>query len=281
MAFLKKNPLKFSALDQLSQREHSGDWFSAHRRLAIWLAALWFVGCLLWGAPATLMSALLKPLAPQLELQVVEGSFWNGRASAAFWQQGDQRFALGSVEWQLRPWSLLWLHPTAKIAASYGEQLVETNVRFSPLGAIALRDLRATLPVGALAQRLPMRIDGLLGLKFERVEVARGGQLRELRGEVQWQRAASQWNSRMVALGDYTFRTSMQKNAQLQVEVEGKGALAATGNATLNLEQKNYTLQLQLTPAASLPQELRDGLVVLGGQRDAQGRWQVKRDGKW
>jgi hypothetical protein len=94
--------------------------------------------------------------------------------------------------------------------------------------------------------------------------------------------AAWQWNSNWVALGDYSGKISMPEKSRLKVQLEGKGALAANGEATLNLADKNYALQLLLTPAASLPQELRDGAgVMLGGQRDAQGRWQIKRDGKW
>jgi hypothetical protein len=68
----------------------------------------------------------------------------------------------------------------------------------------------------------------------------------------------------------------------LKVQLDGKGALAANGEATIKLAEKNYALQLLLTPAPTLPQELREGAgAMLGGQRDAQGRWQIKRDGKW
>jgi hypothetical protein len=279
-------PLNSSALDRLLQGTRSsgtGATAFRYRRRAIALAAIWFFCCLAWGAPAALMALLLKPLAPQLELQMIEGSFWHGRAGAAFWQQGSQRFALGNLEWRLSPWSLLWLHPGAHITANYGDQVIDTRVRVSPLGTLQLRDLRAALPVEGLSQKLPLRLDGLLGLRFARAEIARRDpQLRVLEGDFEWQRAASQWNSNWVALGDYSGRISMPEKEQLRIQLDGKGALAATGEATVKLADKSYALQLLLTPAPTLPQELRDGAgAMLGGQRDAQGRWQIKRDGKW
>lgn len=286
MSSEKNGPLNSSALDRLLRSTGSsgtGATAFRHRRLAIALALAWFFGCLAWGAPATLMAALLRPLAPQLELQSTEGSFWHGRAGAAFWQQGEQRYALGTLEWRLSPWSLLWLHPSAHISTSYGDQVVDTRVRVSPLGALQLRDLRAALPVAALTQQLPVRLEGILGLRFERAELAsRAPQLRELQGEVQWQRAAWQWNSKWVALGDYSGQVSTPEKSRLQIKLDGKGALAANGETTLNFADGTYALQLLLTPAPSLPEELRNGAgAMLGGERDAQGRWQIKRDGKW
>lgn len=286
MSSEKNSPLKFSALDRLLQdgrQSATGAMALRYRRRAIAVAVLWFVGCLAWTAPAALMAMLLKPLAPQLQLQMLEGGFWQGRAGAAFWQQGEQRFALGRLEWKLSPLSLLWLHPGAQISTSYGEQFVDAHVRVSPLGTLQLRDLRAALPVAALTHQLPVRVEGLLGLRMKRVELGlRTLQLRELDGEIQWQRAATQWGSNWVALGDYTGIVTTPEKKQMRVQLDGKGALAANGEVTLNIVDKSYALQLVLTPAATLPQELRDGAgAMLGGQRDAQGRWQVKRDGKW
>jgi hypothetical protein len=280
------SPLKSSALERLLRDTRSsgtGATALRYRRRAIAVALIWFFGCLGWGAPAALMASLLKPLAPQLELQMLEGGFWHGHAGAAFWQQGDQRFALGKLEWSLNPWSLLWLHPGAHIATSYGDQVVDTRVSVSPLGTVQLRDLRASLPVAGLTQKLPLRIDGLLGLRLERAEIARREpRLRALEGEVEWQRATAQWNSNWIALGDYSGRMVMPEKNQLKVQLDGKGALAANGEATIKLAEKNYALQLLLTPAPTLPQELREGAgAMLGGQRDAQGRWQIKHDGKW
>jgi hypothetical protein len=253
-----------------------------NRRYLIGAAAIWFFSCLLWGAPASFMAALLKPLAPQLDMQILEGGFWRGRAGEVYWRQNDQRIALGSVEWQLSPWSLLWLHPSAHVSATYGPQFVDARVRLSPLGNIQLRDVRAALPVGALAHWLPVPADGLLGLKLTRADVARRDwQLRELAGELQWQQAAWQWSSRWVTLGDYRCLLTMKDGAALDIALQGEGALAASGGAQVNLREKNYALQLQLTPAATLPQEFREGAGALLGERDVQGRWQIKRNGKW
>lgn len=269
-----KAPLNFPSLRQAGSRRQ--------RRAATVVAVLWFIACVAWQAPASLMATLLGAAVPQLELQAVSGSLWHGRAGSAFWRDGERRFALGTLEWQLSPWSLLWLHPSAHVAANYGEQFVDARVRLSPLGSLQLRDARAALPVGALTRSLPLRIDGLLGLRLERVEVDREQRLRALQGVVQWQRASTLWGSRWVALGDYVCNATTPQSGQLNLQLEGSGALAANGTATLDLDARGYAVQLALTPAASLPQELREGIgPVLGATRDAQGRLQVQREGKW
>jgi hypothetical protein len=167
MSLLKNLLANFSATDSAALFGNR-----RYRRYVIGAAAVWFFSCLLWTAPASLMVAVLKALTPQLELQITEGSFWRGRAGAAFWRQGEQRFALGNIEWQLSPWSLLWLHPSAHITTNYGQQFIDARVRLSPLGTVQLRDARAALPVSALAHWLPMPAEGLLGLNLTRATIA-------------------------------------------------------------------------------------------------------------
>lgn len=256
---------------------------SRFRRYALTTALLWFFICLLWGAPASLMAALLKPFAPQLELHALEGSFWHGRAGEAFWQQKNQRIAFGTVEWQLSPWSLLWLHPSVHLDTHYGEQFLDARVRISPLGNLQLRDVSAALPVAALAHWLPIPADGLFGAKLPRVDLAlRGMRLADVQGEVQWQRATWQWSSRWITLGDYSCRLEMKDATQLHGILQGQGALAANGDIAVNFKEQNYSVQLQLTPAVSLPQEFRDGVgLLLAAKHDEQGRWILTRNAKW
>src|SRR5687767_6990908 len=88
------------------------------RRWAIVAAVLWFLTCLLWTAPAALFALIAQRAAP-LQLDAVAGSFWRGRAGQAYVLVPNGRVALGSVTWRLKPWSLLWLHPSAHITADY------------------------------------------------------------------------------------------------------------------------------------------------------------------
>ena len=99
------------------------------RRCLIVAAALWILACLLAVAQATAAARLLRWSVPQLELAAIDGSFWQGSAGQAFINLGNQRIALGRLDWALNGWSLLWLHPSAKISAEWGEQIIAARVR--------------------------------------------------------------------------------------------------------------------------------------------------------
>jgi hypothetical protein len=250
------------------------------RRLVIGMALLWFACCLLWSAPAALFAVIAQRAAP-LQLVAVSGSFWRGRAGQAYLLLGDQRVALGSVAWRVEPWSLLWLHPGAHISTAYGEQFIDARVRFSPLGNWQLRALRAAAPLQLAGHWLPLPARGVIALNIARADLA-GGQLRALQGEVQWQRAGWQWRGRWLPLGNYRAQLQLQNAAQLQGALRADGAFAGSGEIAVDLHKKHYRWQMQLTPAAALPADFRDGAAaLLAVERAGQGRWLIRRSGGW
>ncbi len=250
-------------------------------------AGVWFLACVLYGAPAALLDIVMRRFVPQLQLQNVSGSLWNGAAAQAFWVQGEpgqanaQVYALGSVEWHIQPWSLLWLHPAARIATHYGEQFVDAQVRVSPLGRLTLKQTSAALPAALLSNWVPVTARGLLALKLDRAEVARG-QWRALQGTLYWQQAQWQWDTRWLGLGDYRCDLSVPKVPQVRCALQGQGALALDGTVDIDAGARTWAVQLQATPAPSLPENFRQSLqVMLAAQPDAQGKFAVTRNGRW
>ena len=256
------------------------------RKRALLAAVIWFLACLFYGAPSTLFAALLRSVAPQLQLQNVSGSFWNGSAAQAFWlqnagQQNNQVIALGSIEWHLHPWSLLWLHPSAHIAANYGEQFVDADIRLSPLGTATLRNTSAALPAALLSSWLPIPARGQLALKLDRAEMARA-QVRALQGAMYWQQAQWQWNSHWLALGDYRCDLTMPAPQKIHCGVQGGAALALDGTADVDANERSWSVQLQIKAEPSLPDDFRQSLqLMLAAQPDAQGKIAIKRSGHW
>lgn len=251
------------------------------RRRALIAAIIWFSGCLLYGTPATLFAALLRTLTPALQLQNVAGSFWNGTAAQVFWQQNDQVIALGSVEWHLRPWSLLWLHPSAHIVANYGEQFFDARVQLSPLGTLTLDKTSGALPASILSYWAPLPARGQIAFKLDRVEIARA-QLRVLQGALYWQQAQWQWNSHWLALGDYRCELQMPTAQQIRCALQGQGKLSIDGDVNVNVSERSWALQTRIKIEPTLPEDFRQGLqVMLAAQPDAQGQLVVKRSGRW
>lgn len=241
-----------------------------------WLVAalLWFLVCLVTLAPASAAVRLLTWRLPQLELAAVEGSFWQGRAGQAFWRIGNQRIALGRLDWNLSGWSLLWLHPSAHVSAEWGEQIVSTDLRVSPLGTVTLRDTRAALPVELVKIWAPIPARGTLTLALDRAEFDRDG-LRELKGNGEWRRAQWQWGARWLALGDYQFSVNTDRqfsantdsNGAIAGSIKGAGDIGANGNFTFDARARRYGVQTKLTVSRGLPQEFRDSLIFLLGAK--------------
>ena len=251
------------------------------RRRLLPVALVWFFACLLYTMPATLFVALLRTLAPPLQLQNVSGSFWNGSAAQAFWQNGTQTIALGRVEWQLRPWTLLWLHPSAHIAANYGDQFVDAHISVSPLGSVALAHTSAALPASLLSTWAPIPARGQFELKLDRAELSRT-QVGALRGALYWQQARWQWGAQWLALGDFRCQLTTPKSGQIHCDVQGQGALAVNGAADVDLAARNWALQAQVKPDPALPANFRQSLqFMLSAEPNAQGVLAVKRNGHW
>jgi hypothetical protein len=251
------------------------------RKHAIIASIVWFLGCVLYGAPATLFDSLLRKFVPQLQLQNVSGSFWNGSAAQSFWTQGNQVIALGSFEWHLRPWSLLWLHPFADIATSYGEQFIDAHLRVSPLGRLTLTQTNAALPAALISNWAPIGARGQIALKLERAELS-GTQINALQGQLYWQRAQWQWNTHWLALGDYRCELTLPAAQKIHCVLQGQGSLALDGVIDVDTKERNWSTQLQVKAESSLPEDFRQSLqLMLAAQPDAQGKFSVQRNGRW
>lgn len=251
------------------------------RRRALLASGIWFLSCLLYGAPAALFVKMVRAAVPALQVQNVSGSFWNGTAAQAFWQQNNQTIALGSIEWHLQPWSLLWLHPSAHIVANFGEQFVDARVRISPLGALTLEKTSAALPATLLSSWAPIPARGQIALKLDRAEFTRT-QLKALQGTAYWQQAQWQWSSHWLALGEYRCELNIPAPQQIHCALQGQGALALDGEVNINLSERNWSLQALIRAEPSLPDDFRQGMqVVLAAQPNEQGKLAVKRSGRW
>lgn len=255
------------------------------RQRAVIAASLWFLACVLYGAPATFFQSMLRQFVPQLQLQNVSGSFWNGSAAQAFWLQSagpdNKVIALGNFEWHLQPWSLLWLHPSARVSATYGEQFIDTRLRVSPLGSVTLTQTSAALPAALISNWAPAQTRGQIALKLERAEFSRT-QINALQGALYWQQSQWQWNSHWLALGDYRCELTLPAAQRMRCALQGEGALALDGVVDVNLQERNWALQLQAKMEPRLPEDFRQGVqMLLAAQPDAQGKYSVKRDGRW
>ena len=194
----------------------------------------------------------------------VEGSIWRG--SAATLTIGHTDFS--PVTWRFTPSSLLVLKLGFMVEALQPDGFVWTRVEVSPLGAIALRDLQAALPVEPFSRTL--RIGGLGGeLDAHMTEVVlRTGWPRRLDGKVQIKRLRLNI-PQTEQLGNYVLTFSDQRDDPLVGEIRDMdGPLALEGTLTLTRD-RSYLIEGLITPRPSASTQLGNALQFIGPPKPA------------
>lgn len=258
------------------------------RRALCAFAVLWFFGWLAATAPARLVTGALHAINPALQCDAPAGSLWRGSAASCWLRINDRTLALGRLDWRLRPWSLLWLQPSAHINASWGDQLVDGDVRVSPLGTITLRDMRVQVPASLLQVWAPVPARGTLGAHIDALQWR--NDLRELRGRLDWRDAQWQWGPNWLRLGNYTVELQAGSGQSLTGKLSGDGDLAGSGNIAADLERRSWQADATLSASRALPQDFRQSLIFLLGAKPvdnpnagagAPEQFALARQGNW
>ena len=216
----------------------------ARNRLFIALP-VFFVACV-FDAPASLFTLALPP---QIQIKNVQGTIWNGRASAL----GVGTIVVQEhVEWRLNPLAMLTGRMEWLLTGWYGKRSSTLSVRMGVDG-MALQNVNIYLPLEPFAA-LHSRLNSLgLGATLH----------------ASAQRLGVQQRSRATLDVDGLFFVQLPQSGQLgsyQLELDadesgsGKwglrslsGIVAATGHGTFSTKRFQFNGQLTLNPHSPLP----------------------------
>ena len=164
------------------------------------------------------------------------GSLWDGQAFNVHVENQGVIVALGDIDWQLSPWSLLVLSPAIELEADYGEQQLALSAQYFLSGDIAVDTLRLRLMVSSLSYWLPVDIGGTLQLSASDLEL-HGQQVIRGQGILSWNNASWSTSSGAIPLGSYQgdFVASEEQGLHLSVD-EPEQPVAASGWARLRGE---------------------------------------------
>ena len=172
------------------------DWFW-HRRKP--LAGLLLLTLLVVQAPAR----PLKWLVPRdrLVLSGLAGTLWSGHATRAWLVVEDQPLMLGRVDWQFRPWRLLWSEPLS-ITTSWGNQVLQTDLGVKLSRRLVMSDARINFDAKVLRKFLPIYLGGYAGGTFEHVVWGPTG-IEGAQGVISLRDAVWTARSGLIPLGSY------------------------------------------------------------------------------
>lgn len=207
-----------------------------------------------------------------IALAGISGSVWSGRADVAVIH--GQR--LQSLQWTLRPWSLLTgqvgLNWRFQVDAGYGQGSTDLGLD----GSVRFAALEARLPatlLAALARAGAVRPSGEVSLNLTDVHWD-GHQLRSAEGRIAWHDAGVNI-FKPIALGDLAVNVETKDEAVQGVLSDGGGPLSAEGLLTLSADG---AYQFSGRFAARGDKDLEQALRTMG-RPGADGKVAVKQSG--
>jgi len=226
--------------------------------------------------PAT---TAVRWFAPGVAVAGVEGTLWSGGALSC--SLGG--FRAEAVRWRIRPWSLLLGRVAGTVEARIPDGFVSTEltatrsrVRFDALrGATTLSALAAILPISGMRGQASVALESL-----ELVDGWPTSVIGELRlAGLEATPLIPNGGVTLVPLGDYkvTFVPAAERELAAQFADEG-GPLAVAGTVKLDAARA-YTFDALIAPRPGAHESLVQGLAIMAGEPDAQGRYQLNLPG--
>lgn len=239
----------------------------------ITLGLLAYAGFLLTTFPAERAFALLGQQVPHLRASGLSGTAWSGKVALLQLQNHD----LEKLQWQLKPWSILFGRLDLDIKIDSGDVVGSVRVGLQSDGGIRLTDVDMRLSATEVSTlfSVPVDLGGQFVVQLQSAQMM-GNVLQSAEGLVRWQRAAVVVPSQ--ALGEYVAQLSTVDGAvQAQIKDEG-GPLQLDGVANLKPDGR-----YDFAGAVSVrdpQQKLLVNAVAAMGRSGKNGRVPLRYSGK-
>ncbi len=222
-----------------------------------------FLAVLLARLPARWV---LSAAGHDMRCESVEGSLWDGSCTGAT----VSGTALGNLTWRLHPGRLLRGQLAAHVTARRANASARADVALGPNGTLVARNVAIDLPLESqLLPALPPYITGTAHAELERIEVTRGGVVRELQGRITVLHLIDS-SGQVTPLGSFAVTFPGGTGAPVGRLRDLGGPLALEGTLRLT-DQPGYDLHARVAARADAVPSLINALQFLGTP-DAAGR---------
>jgi hypothetical protein len=215
------------------------------RRVLI-LALIVFVLACVVRAPVSLVTLFLPKT---VQLKNVEGSLWNGRASAI---GVGGMIVQENVEWNFRPQALLSANLVWGVKGRFGEKNSHLTIALRPGGA-ELNEVSVFLPLEPLASLHPKLKMMQLGAELH-ASTSRLSPHAPTSASVEVDQLFSGLVPQSGQLGRYRFDFEADASGKGQWKLNSlPGILSATGQGQFDVNRSHIDGQLVLTPSSPIP----------------------------
>jgi len=237
------------------------------------LALLLFVNLVL-SAPARLLRLALP--GEQLLMHSLAGTVWHGSANSVLLRLPQGYLQLGTVQWSLRPLSLLLLAPHLTVRTEWGNQTLAGELVLRGQRDLDVFNLEGQLAADLLGRFAPVAVDGMFILQLEKLQL-HDGLPYSTAGRLVWQDGGWQSPQGLVPLGSYAMDVKQAPGEALQGQVITlAGPLQASG--TVQLQSRRYAVDILLGSEGGLDAQLQQMLSLIAVAEDAGYRIGVQGD---
>lgn len=231
---------------------------------------VFFFFLVLSNAPATWVAWGIHKAAPNVWLTGVSGSLWRGSAETSQVDINKNPIALGTISWNISPWSFLTLSACMDIEAVAPGQSVSGNVCQSISGSTSLSDVSVELPVARLQKLLPTAVVGHLSLQIRSAEVS-NQRFSELDGQVGLQQAKISVENTWYSFGTFAAKLSESQAGGVDAKLfDIDSPYKFDLNATWLIGEP-WQIAGVITPQASAPELAVQALQTIGEDAGSGG----------
>lgn len=231
---------------------------------------------LIVNIPAAPVYDAVKGKIPQLQIQNIEGSIWNGSAQQITVQS---KHVFKNVNWSVCVAHLIIAEACVDFDAIFNNNPLSGQVSINTGNTIQAKNLETSMTANSLSQLYPMpmgEIAGNIDINIESLNWQQGN-IPAIKGEILWS-AASITIAQTAKLGDVTITLSEPADNPVNAEITNKdGDLAIAGQLSLG-ENTDYKVDLKLTPRNKQNQNIKNSLSLFA-KPGPDGSYVVKNNG--
>jgi general secretion pathway protein N len=226
--------------------------------------------------PATTVTSLLDESVPQINIQGVDGTLWNGSARRI---SISSKYVVDNVNWSFCSWRLLTAEACINIDATYQNRPIQGQLGIGITGALIARNLHTEIDAQSLGNLagLPIgELDGLISIQLESASWARE-QTPDAVGNIHWKNAAVTI-AETTKLGDVEITLVESDDFPLVATINNKGGQISLDGKSHISDDGSYDLELKLSPNNTTSKNLRSSLEMFAEQQN-DGSFVVKNTG--
>jgi len=235
------------------------------------------VGWLLYQAPAKLINQYGAQHFPQLRLEELDGTLWQGAAKRAYWQIGTSVLPLGKLYWRIDWQKLAQMQLSIQFyteAEGYSFDGSLTAID----GGVRIEKGNGQFPLTLLEAWVPLLVSADVRLNLKQMDYSYG-RFTALTGFLSADRVTWEVGDYDMPLGDYQADVALLDDQLVLLIEDVKAALGADAEMRFSAEG-SYQFNAVLSPRDHLAPEVARVIGWLG-KREKNGQVIVSQQGRW